>query len=85
MQDRVPATTGHSPFCSVGFFGLVTPDGLGDFYLPGVQRGLFCGRDGSISTELRFNLQRFIDAQYVLLLFILLQAPVLLLTGSPCE
>lgn len=47
--------------------------------------GVFCGGDGSISPELRFNLQRFIDVLYVLLLFILLQAPALLLTGSPCE
>lgn len=61
VRECVPATTGHLPKQLVGhFFGLDSPDVLSDFYL--MREGGY-----SYSTALRFNLQRFIDVQYVLL------------------
>lgn len=59
------------------FFGLDNSDVLSDFYLGRVGAGV------SNSTALRFNLQRFIDVQYVLLFAHFIAASFFAADGGP--
>lgn len=62
------------------FFGHDSPDVLSDSYLMRGRRG---GGRCSNSTALRFNLQRFIDVQYVLLFAHFIAASCFVADGGP--
>lgn len=70
-------TTGHSLNCSSAIFW--SPDVLSDFYLMRGEEEGGC----SNSTALRFNLQRFIDVQYVLLFARFIAASCFVADGGP--